>query len=108
MQTNKIKSVTILLNGIYILVVLLFLLDNLKSFDIKNQTIKSFVYYGLLIESPLILLWNLILLKTKSIRIFATLFTTIILILIFLSGPKKILFATGAWHTQTILYIILP
>ena len=104
MQQTIIKKITIIINVVYALVLLLFLLDNLNSFDIKNQTIKSFVYFGFIIESPLILIWNLFLLKTKSIRIIGTVLPAIILILVILSGPNKILFRIGAWKTQTILY----
>lgn len=104
MQQTIIKKLTIIINVVYSLILLLFLLDNLKSFDIKNQAIKSFVYFGFLIESPLILIWNLFLLKTKSIRIIGTVLPAIILILVILSGPNKILFRIGAWKTQTILY----
>ncbi len=81
-----------------------FLLDGLSSFDIKSQSIKSFVYFGLLIGTPLTLLWNFIVIKTKTKRVIGTAFPTIILTLILVVGPMKILFSTGAWQTQTILY----
>lgn len=83
---------------------MVFLLDGLSSFDIKSQSIKSFVYFGLLIGTPLTLLWNFIVIKTKTKRVIGTAFPTIILTLILVVGPMKILFSTGAWQTQTILY----
>jgi len=95
---------TKILNIIYCLTVVLFLLDGLTSFDIKNQILKSFVYFGFLIGTPTILLWNLFVIKTKTKRIIGIVYPTIFLILIFVVNPMKILFSSGAWRTQTILY----
>jgi hypothetical protein len=95
---------TKILNIIYGLTVALFLLDSLTSFDIKSQGLKTFIYIGLLIGTPLTLVWNLLVIKTKSKRIIGTIFPTIILTLIIVVGPMKFLFSTGAWQTQTILY----
>ena len=93
---------TKILNVIYGLTIVFFLLDVLTSFDIKSQSIKSYVYFGLLIGTPLTLIWNFIVIKTK--RVIGTAFPTIILTLILVVGPRKILFSTGAWRTQTVLY----
>jgi hypothetical protein len=65
---------------------------------------KSFVYFGLLIGTPLTLIWNLVATKTKKTRIIWTAFPTIILTLILIIGPMKILFSIRVWQTQTILY----
>jgi hypothetical protein len=86
------------------MIVFLFLLDGLTSFDIKSQGVKSFIYFGLLIGTPLTLIWNFFIIKKKSKRIIATVVPAIILVLILIVGPMKILFSTGAWRTQTILY----
>ncbi|HZK70252.1 MAG TPA: hypothetical protein VFD03_01870 [Clostridia bacterium] len=95
---------TRILNGIYVLIIILFLLDSLTSFDIKSQLLKTFVYLGLLIGTPLTLTWNFFVLKTKNRKIFGTVFPTIILIFILIVGPLKIIFSTSAWQTKTILY----
>ena len=84
--------------------VVLFLLDSLTSFDIKSQSIKSFVYFGLLIGTPLTLIWNAWAIKSRNGKIIGTVFPSIVLTLILVAGPMKILFSTGAWRTQTILY----
>jgi hypothetical protein len=76
----------------------------LTSFDIKNQFLKSFVYAGFLIGTPTILLWNLFSTKTKTKRIIGIVYPAIFLILIFVVNPLKILFSSGAWRTQEILY----
>jgi hypothetical protein len=86
------------------LTLLLFLLDGLTRFDIKNQFLKSFVFFGFSIGTPTLLLWNLFSIKTKTKRIIATVYPTFFLILIFVVNPMKILFSSGAWRTQTILY----
>lgn len=83
---------------------LLFLLDSLTSFDIKSQFLKSFVYFGFFIGTPTILLWNLFSVKAKTKRIIGIIYPTLFLILIFVVNPIGILFSSGAWRTQTILY----
>lgn len=95
---------TQILNMVYCLTVLLFLLDGFTSFDIKSQGIKSFVYFGVVVGTPLTLIWNFFAFKTKTKRIVWTVFPTIILAFILVVGPIKIMFSTGAWRTQTILY----
>lgn len=95
---------TKILNIIYGLTVLLFLLDSLTSFDIKSQGIKSFVYFEVIVGAPLTLIWNFFAIKPKTNRIIWTVFPTIVLAFILIVGPMKIMFSTGAWRTQTILY----
>ena len=92
------------MNIVYCLTVLLFLLDGLTSFDIKSQVIKSFVYFGVMVGIPLTLIWNSFAGKTKTKRIIWTVFPAIMLVFILIVGPMKIMFSTGAWRTQTILY----
>jgi hypothetical protein len=99
-----LRQTTKILNLIYCLTILLFLLDSLTSFDIKSQFLKSSVYFGFLIETPTILLCNLFLIKTKTKQIVGTVYPTIFLILIFVVNPLTILFSSGAWRTQEILY----
>ncbi|ULQ57150.1 hypothetical protein KJS94_02925 [Flavihumibacter rivuli] len=72
--------------------------------DIKNQTLKSIVYFGLLIGTLLTLIWNVITLTTTTRKIICAILPTTVLTLILIAGPMKILFLTGAWRTQTILY----
>lgn len=86
------------------MIVLLFLLDSMPGFDIKSQGVKSFIYFGILIGTPLTLIWNVLVIKAKTKRIIGTIFPTIILTLILVVGPMNILFSRSAWRTQTILY----
>jgi hypothetical protein len=98
------ETTTKILNIVYCLTVLLFLLDILTSFDIKNQALKTFIYFGILIGIPLTLICNTIVIKTKSKRIAGVFFPIIILILVIFIGPLKVLFSSGAWQTQTVLF----
>lgn len=98
------KRINNILNTIYGLLVVFYLLDSLSTFEIKSQVIKTFIYFGFLFGTPVILIWNLFFIEKKAKRIFLTVFPTIILSLIIIVGPMKILFSTGAWRTQTILY----
>lgn len=95
---------TYVLNILYGIIILLFFLDGFTGFDIKAQAIKTFVYVGLLVGSPVMLVWNFFVLKAIFKRVIWTLFPTIILTLVLVVGPMKILFSTGTWRTQTILY----
>jgi hypothetical protein len=53
---------------------------------------------------PLTLILNHFAGKTKTKRIIWTVFPAIMLVFILIVGPIKIMFSTGAWRTQTILY----
>ena len=92
------------LNMLYCIVVLLFFLDGFTGFDIKAQAIKTFVYIGLLVGSPVMLVWNFFVIAPILKRVIWTLFPAIMLVFIFITSPMKILFLSGSWHTQSILY----
>lgn len=98
------KYISTLLNGIFILIFLLFVFDGLTSFEIKNQAIKSFTYFGLMILIPIILVWNLWALKTRKWKIISSILPAIALIGIMIIGPMKIMFSSSSWKTQTVLY----
>jgi hypothetical protein len=53
---------------------------------------------------PLTLIWNSFANKNKTARVIWTVFPTMVLVFILIVGPMKIMFSTGAWRTQTILY----
>ncbi|TPN86297.1 hypothetical protein [Aquimarina algicola] len=93
-----------LLNGIFILTILLFLLDELTSFEIKSQVIKSFTYLGILVLTPITLLWNLWALKSRKWKIIGSVIPTLILLGVFILGPLEIILSTSAWKTQKIIY----
>jgi hypothetical protein len=79
-------------------------LDGLTYLEIKNQLLKYSIYYGLLLGTPLTLIWNFLVIKSKTKRIIWTIVPSIILILILVINPVKIFFSSGIWMTQTIIY----
>ena len=93
-----------LFNLAYGLIVLLFLLDNLTSFDIKNQVLKSFIYYGFLVGIPLKLAYNVLLAKKINKKITWIFLPIIVFVLIYIVVYTKFVFSIGVWQTQTILY----
>jgi hypothetical protein len=84
--------------------VLLFLLDGLTSLDIRSQALKSFVYFGLLIGTPSILIYNLVALRSIGRKTIGAILPTVVMALILLGGPMEFLFSAGAWRTQDVLY----
>ncbi|MCK0158942.1 hypothetical protein MWU65_17275 [Cellulophaga sp. F20128] len=102
-MTNK-KYKSRFLNGILILIIGLFLLDGLTSFEIKSQLIKSFTYFGIMILTPLTLICNLFSFKKTKWKIASSVLPFLTLIGILTIGPMKIIFSSRSWKTQKILY----
>lgn len=102
-MTNK-QSIFILLNGMFILTILLFTLDGLTAFDIKNQTIRSGTYFGILMLAPLTLIWNLWSIKTRNRKLIGAILPTCSLIGLLMMGPLTIAQASSAWKTQKTMY----
>ena len=98
------NNISTILNGIFILTVVLFLLDGITSFEIKNQLVKSYTYFGIMVLTPPTLVWNMWTFKKiyKNIKGFAL--PAISLIGIMIIGPMKIMSSSGSWKTQTVLY----
>ena len=92
------------MNGTFILTILLFVFDWLTSFEIKNQAIKSFSYFGVMVLTPLTLVWNLWTFKSKKWKLIGSTIPTLTLIGILIIGPLKIVFSTSAWKTQKVIY----
>ena len=98
------KYTSTLLNGTFILTILLFVFDWLTSFEIKNQAIKSFSYFGVMVLTPLTLVWNLWTFKSKKWKLIGSTIPTLTLIGILIIGPLKIVFSSSAWKTQKVIY----
>jgi hypothetical protein len=98
------KHISALLNGIFILTILLFILDGLTPLNIKSQAIKSFTYFGILVVTPLTLFWNLWTFKTKKWKIIGVTLPVFTLIGILIIGPLNIVFSASAWKTQKVMY----
>ncbi|MEN8123000.1 MAG: hypothetical protein ABFS35_21855 [Bacteroidota bacterium] len=98
------KIISTLLNIVFVMTILFFIFDALTEFEIKNQTIKSSIYYGLLILTPIVFIWNVLTFKTKKKRIISLILPILTLIGILIIGPIKIISSSPAWRTQTVLY----
>ncbi len=55
----SIKVISLILNGIFVVTITLFILDCDTSFEIKSQIVKTLTYFGLILLSPVVLVWNL-------------------------------------------------
>lgn len=95
------KIIVKILNIAYLLSLLLFLLDMLPNFDIKNASLKSCVYIFSTYGAIFIFLINIFRKKTR-LNLVAPIIGIILLLIV---GPVKILFAKAVWKTQTIIYI---
>lgn len=98
------RHISTLLNGLYIGFVALFLLDAATSFDIKSQPIKSVVYYGLIAFSPIVFVWHMYWPASWLKKLVGVALPLLSILLILIAGPTKIIFASSAWRTQTVLY----
>lgn len=74
------------------LIMLIFILDGLTPLEIKSQAIKSFTYFGILVVTPLTLIWNLWTFKTKKWKVIGATLPLLALIGILIIGPLKIVF----------------
>ena len=101
---KKKTHISIFINAILILAVLLFTLDSLTSFEIKNQLIKFFAYLGIIFIPLLTLINNIKRLKVSKHKMASILFPSFVLISVFFIGPNKIIFSSRIWKTQRILY----
>jgi len=102
-MTNK-KYISQVLNSIFLLTLLLFVLDALTAFEIKYQPIKSIVYIGIIALAPLILIWNLWFFKRSKRKMVNAILPLLTLIGILFVGPIEILFSSSSWKTQKVLY----
>ncbi|MCK5741931.1 MAG: hypothetical protein KAH48_06930 [Chlorobi bacterium] len=93
-----------ILNGIYIFTVLLFVIDGFSLVEIKNQFLKSYVYFGIMVETPIILILNFAAIKPIKLKILGVAFPLLILSGIMYLEPLRIVFASSVWKTNTIYY----
>lgn len=100
----RLKLIAIILNSLYLVMVTLFLLDELTGFDIKNQFLKFFIYPGTVLATPIIFICNLILVKNLNRKIQAEILPVIMTGVTLYFGYDRIFTSSAAWKTQTILY----
>lgn len=104
-----IKWFLISINILYSLVVLLFVLDLFKIAEIKGEKLVSFIHFGALSSTPVIVISNLTVFRISRITLFWCI-SPLILVLCFCTVVSKIgimgyLFSIGSYQTQTIHYV---
>lgn len=99
-----IRYTTIFVNICLLLITGLFLLDVFTPFDIVSQRLKSFTYWGFLILSPKLVVWNFLAISSRRLKILGTGWAMVLVPLMLYLGPLKIIFATGAWQSHTVLF----
>lgn len=93
-----------ILNLFYTIIFLFFILDTFTPLEIKNQNIKSFIYFGIIIFTPLILIINLWKGKSIKFKIITSIISILTLISIIFIGPLKIIYLSSSWKTDRIIY----
>lgn len=98
------KKFSVILHSLYAVMIVFFLLDAFTACEIKSQIVKSFAYIGTLIFTPVVLCWNIYFLVYKKRKSVWLVLSALMLVCVFVAGPLKIIFASGAWYTKSILY----
>ncbi len=100
----QLTLITKIPNLAFFIIVLFFVSDSLLFVEIKNQVIKNFIYYGILVATPFVLIWNIFSVKPIAKRLVLSLLPVAVLILVLVVGPARIIFSSAAWQTQEVLY----
>jgi hypothetical protein len=93
------------LNGIFFLLFLLFCIDGFTNVDITNQELKSVVYFGILVITPVVLVVNGLFYKQLKPKIKSIVFPFLVFVFMLIIGPKKIVFFSSVWKTNKVLFI---
>lgn len=99
----KTKIINIL-NLFYTIIFLFFILDKFTPLEIKNQNIKSFIYFGIIIFTPIIFIINLWKGKSMKFKIITSIIPIFTLIGVVFIGLLKIIYLSSSWKTDRIIY----
>lgn len=99
----KTKIINIL-NLFYTIIFLFFILDTFTPLEIKNQNLKSFIYFGIIIFTPIILIINLWKGKSLKFKIITSIIPIFTLIGVVFIGLLKIIYLSSSWKTDRIIY----
>lgn len=103
MKTAK-KYTTIVFNGIYILSLIIFLISTSENIDIKSEFVLHFIENVVTVGALFLLVWNLIMLKGKKLRIISSITFIILFLGLFYNYFDRLWYLSSPWKTQTILY----
>lgn len=92
-----------IINALILLLAILFLADIYTTFEIKNVLLRYFVYSSF-IFSPILIIFNLILISDKRVKLIGLIIPILALVVCLNFGYMKIIFNSTNWKTQTILY----
>jgi hypothetical protein len=105
---TTVKYIGTIINIIYILMVALFVLDVFSILEIKGELLKSFIHFGSLFVTPIIVIYNIFIRKSRrwNIWIGTTSLSMVLCFSIIVSkqGVLGYLFSMESWNTQTVLY----
>ena len=93
------------LNGIFFLIFFLFCIDSFTNVDITNQELKSVVYFGILVITPVVLVVNGLFYKQLKPKIKSIVIPFLVFVFILIIGPTKIVFSSSVWKTNKVLFI---
>lgn len=93
------------LNGIFFLLFILFCIDSFTDVDITNQELKSVVYFGILVITPIILVVNSLFHEELKPKIKSIIIPFLVFVFILIIGPTKIVFSSSVWKTNKVLFI---
>ena len=93
------------LNGIFFLLFLLFCINSFTNVDITNQELKSVVYFGILVSTPIILVVNGLFYKQLRPKVKNIIIPFLVFVFILIIGPTKIVFSSSVWKTNKVLFI---
>ena len=91
------------LNILITLLVILFLADIYTAFGIKNMTLRYIIYTSFIL-SPIIIIFNLILISNLKIKLLSFIIPVFTLVFSLSIGYMPIIFNSANWKTQTIIY----
>jgi hypothetical protein len=105
---TTVKHIGTAVNIIYILMVTLFVLDIFDILEIKGESLKVFIHFGSLLATPIVVIYNLFVRKSRRWNIWISVTSIFIVlsfsIVIYQRGFLGYLFSTESWNTQTVLY----
>lgn len=102
---SQYKLFITFLNGIFLLIFLLFCIDSFTNIDIAKQELKSVVYFGILVITPIILVVNGLFYEELKPKIKNIIIPFLVFVFILIIGPTKIVFSSSIWKTNKVLFI---
>ena len=101
---RKFYFISRLTNRIYVCLTTLFFIISISNFEINHALIKTILYIGFFIFTPLLFVWNIFYYKPKLKKFYRIAYPLLGFIYLFYANPLEIFNATNVWKTETILF----